>query len=206
MTSLAIIEMDSTVRGLQLSAEARMGGDIELEMLDCENPSYFVAVFRGKRDELLTVLDTVFDTNGHGYLKRTVLPSPEEGVLDVISSGGKMVDMDRIEGLGVVETSGFGVMARCVDLSLKEPAVQVTRASFDKHSGKGLVYLTGEDSLLRSLIKEMKGICGTLNITDTAVINSPPKEITSALAGTDGKETSILDQKLSIKIGENHGQ
>jgi len=198
--------MDSTVRGLQMSAEARMSGDIELEMLDCDNPSYFIGVFRGKRDELLTVLDTVFDTKGQGYLKRTVLPSPEEGVLDVISSGGKMADMDRIEGLGVVETSGFGVMARCIDLSLKEPAVRVSRASFDSHSGKGLVYLTGEDSPLRSLIKEMKGICGTLNITDTAVINSPLKEITSALAGPERREISNSDQIISIKAGDNHGQ
>ena len=194
LPSLAIIEMDSTVKGLRMSVEAQMSGEIELKMIRCNDPVYFVAVFKGKRDELLTVMDSVFDPNGHGFLKLTVLPSPEEEILDVISSGTKI---DKIEQLGVVETAGFGVMVKCIDIALKESGVSVGNVSFDTHSGKGLFYLSGENSILRSLIEEMKGICGILNITDTAVINSPTKEMVAVLSRSS-HERNILFKSENI--------
>ena len=178
MKSIGIIEMGSTVRGLRLAAEAQTGGDIELVMIQCADPEYFVAVFRGRRAELITVLDVFYVNDGSDFLIKTVLPAPEENLLEVILKGSGTSD---IEYLGIVGTRGFGTLVKCLDISLKDPKVDVVNAKFHNSSHKGILSLSGSEEMLYSLFAVMRGMCSTLDIVEIEVIKAPSEEMMKAL-------------------------
>ncbi len=178
MKSIGIIEMSSTVRGLRLTWEALGGGDIELVNIQCADPDHFIAVFRGKRAELITVMDTFFVKYGYGSLTKTVLPAPSENLIEMISKGSNTI---HVEYLGLVGTRGFGTLVKCLDLSLKDPGVEVVNVKFHSSSAKGMLSLSGGEEILHSLFAVMKGLCSTLDITEIEVIKSPSEEMMKAL-------------------------
>ncbi|MDP6155764.1 MAG: hypothetical protein QGH39_13020 [Candidatus Thermoplasmatota archaeon] len=179
MTSLGIIEMRSPLKGLKLVAEVQAGGELEPVMIRADDPKYFIVIFRGRRDELITVLDAVFPAGGHYYIKKTYIPSPHPELLNFLEPK----EADRIvEHLGIVETVGYGIMVKCIDMVLKTPGLAVVNTVFDTVSGNGMLYITGGDAIFSSLFMEMKGICGCLDIRNTAVISSPGKMILGAIS------------------------
>ena len=179
MSSLGIIEMRSSIKGLKLVAEVRAGGELEPVMINTDDPKYFIVMFRGRRDELITVLDAVFPSNGRDYLKKTFIPSPHPDLLDVLRAKGTG---ENVKNLGIVETAGYGVLVKCIDMALVTPGLTVLNLVFDTVSGTGMLYMSGEGAAFSSLFGEMRGICGSLDIRSTAVIGSPGKEILEAIS------------------------
>jgi len=178
LKSIGIIEIDSTVRGLRFAWEALSGGDIELVNIRCADPDCFIAVFRGKRAELITVMDAFFVKDECGSLTKTVLPAPSENLIEMISKGSSTID---IEYLGLVGTRGFGTLVKCLDLSLKGPGVDVVNVRFHNSSAKGILSLSGSEEILHSLFAVMKGLCGILDIAEMEVIKAPSEEMMKAL-------------------------
>jgi len=169
--------MRSTVKGLKLVAEVQDGGDLEPVMIKVDDPKYFIVIFQGRRDELITVLDAVFTANGRDFLKKTFIPSAHPDLLQVLDRKNPIGNMEH---LGMVETVGYGVLVKCIDMVLKTPGLAVLKIVFDTVSGAGILYITGEE--FSSLFGEMKGFCGSLDIRSKAVIHSPGKEIIKAIS------------------------
>ena len=171
--------MRSTVEGLKLVAEIQSGGELEPVLMKAGDPKYFIVIFLGRRDELITVLDTVFTAKGRDYLKKTYIPSAHPDLLNVLEA--KCIK-GNAEHLGMVETVGYGVLVKCIDMVLQTPGLAVFNIVFDTMSGTGMLYVTGKDAVFSSLFREMRGICGNLDIRNTAVIHSPGKEIIEAIS------------------------
>ncbi len=170
--------MRSPVKGLKLVAEVQTGGDVEPIMIKADDPKYFIVIFRGRRDELITVLDAVYKSNGRDYLKKTIIPSPHPELLEVLLLKGTG---ENVKHLGLMEINGYGAMMKCADIVLKTPAMAVLSIVFDTLTGTGQLAIAGVDTVFPSLFMEMRGICGSLNIRSASVISTPGKKIIEAI-------------------------
>lgn len=174
MKVYCIIEMDSVSRGMSLAARALDGDEIQLETVPFPGPGRFIGIFGGKRSELITVMDTIFSVDGTRSIRKTVIPSPEENLMDFQPPyGRKAPECD----LGILELDGYGLMLRCVDAILKTPGINVIKVEFEPVFKKSAIHLSGVSETLNALFGELKGLLGYTGISATTVIKSPSKDI-----------------------------
>jgi len=175
VNSYCVVEMESLSIGLSLAARAMGNEGIELAGIPFPGSPGFIGIFQGKRSELITVMDAVFDGTAKGVLRKTHIPSPE---VDLLTPAPREKGSPRTRDVGIVETGGFGIMLRCVDMALKCPGVEVLSSNYDVGAGRGAILLGGTVDILTTILEEMRGICGYTEIIGTSVLPSPPAELT----------------------------
>ncbi len=141
MEALALLELDSIAWGIRTVDDVMKMAHVELIASEPIDPGKYMILFRGDVGSVESSFQRGRESAGEHLVDRILLPHVHESVVPLLT--GYRPD-EKIDSLGIVETSTVASVIRAADAAAKAANVTLLRTHLARRiGGKGYVILTG---------------------------------------------------------------
>jgi microcompartment protein CcmL/EutN len=149
--SIALLEVSSVARGIEVADSILWEADIELLFAEPVQPGKYVILFTGSVQDLASALRRGSEIAGGDLVDELLIEQVHEQVLLGLRRTGKINGV--LDALGVVETTTVASSILAADLALKTAAIDLLELRIANGlGGKSFFTVTGEVSDVRSSI------------------------------------------------------
>ncbi|NNE09390.1 MAG: BMC domain-containing protein [Gemmatimonadetes bacterium] len=180
MESLAVLELDSIARGIDVTDHMAKMALVEITRSHPIDPGRYLIVIRGDADSTRLSLDRGRERAGDTVVDELHLAHVHPAVPEAMHGSWIMSDLDTI---GVIETSSVASIVRAADRALKAAPTSLLRLHLARRTGgKGYLVITGTQADVEASLGAGSSAAGEFGAWhDHALIPAPSAELLAEL-------------------------
>jgi microcompartment protein CcmL/EutN len=149
--AVAVLELSSVARGIEVADAILWEADIEVLFSDPVQPGKYVILFTGGVQDLTSAMELGAAKAGGDLVDRLLLPQVHEQLELGLRRRGNI--NGQIDALGVVETTTVAAAVEAADAALKQATVDLLELRIANGlGGKSYFTMTGEVSDVRAAV------------------------------------------------------
>ncbi len=155
--ALAVLEVGSVARGIEVADGILWQADIDLLVATHVQPGKYVLLFSGSVHDLTSALERGVELAGCELVDQLLIPQVHPRALDALRREDSTIS-GTLDAVGVVETRTVAACIQAADQALKHATVDLLELRIANGlGGKSYVSMTGEVSDVRSSVAAAAG-------------------------------------------------
>lgn len=180
MESLAVLELDSIARGIEVTDHMAKMARVDIARSHPIDPGKYLIIIRGDADSTRLSLDRGRERAGGAVVDELYLANIHPSVPDAMHGSWITAELDTI---GIIETGSVASILRAADRALKTAPTSLLRLHLARRTGgKGYLVLTGRQADVEASLDAGSDAAGEYGAWhDRAMIPAPSLELLAEL-------------------------